>query len=173
MKNRIIFIGFLLSIVMQAYGQRQIAPNNSISICKVVDSTLNHELKRFITRNFLKNIEKGIVVVQFTVADNGQKDFEFNMTKILGRGEFYGTKPVGVMRIKKRLIFFYGPLNSARCTQTNDKLKAYEAAKYLIDDNPKTMRYIVKFDPEIVKITVKNNIVVSRQQLDKQLDLTK
>lgn len=168
MKKIVLFISFLTGFLNDCNGQ---AIQNSKSYCTIIDSNVKTEVEGYINRNFKNENEKGIVVLKFQNEKHNTSNYEYYISMILIKSSLKDVNPIAFSMIDGHLILLFGLGDIISCKKN---MYSRYIKKHLINDDSwtsKNKRIRISFDPEILKITVKNNMIIAKEELSKQLDL--
>lgn len=176
MKKLIIYVCLAMTPFNGIIAQITRHSEDSIYQCEITDLVIKAEIQSYIERNFKKNVEKGLVVVKVPSIGLDKKDYVFYISQIIRASSIRSTRPDAFSRINGHIVLIYGLQNIGKLSNKSYHLCSQEFQKFLIDDyleqnKTKDGDTLNLFDPEILKIMVKNNSIVARKELSKELDL--
>ena len=179
MKITLIILGFLIGFFNKTYGQPKKNGDSLIEYCQIKNSNIDHILKEYIARNFgHPNQNKGIVIVKLPDSTYNDSNFVYHISEMSSKRRFKESKPTAYTVINGQIVLLYGIVKSVVLIKADSGADTSFFSKHLI--NVDVVRHhkdydevdYQTFDPEILEVVIRKNLVVAKKELSKDLDLT-
>jgi len=155
-----------------AFGQPNRSLQDTTYYCQLIDSNVKQEVKDYIKRNLISHHDKGLVVVK-RINSADKTKYEFYISEIIKMKSLKSVRPIAVTMVDENVVLLFGDWSLNQCSKKPNSLYSKILERRLIKEELTSgnNEHLILFDPEILKITVQNNLIVSRKELATELNL--
>jgi len=173
MKKIVILFSILTIFSGNVFGQINRSLKDTLYCCEQIDSNIKREVKDYIKRNLINHHDKGIVVIKRVFSNSDKNKYDFYISEIIKKKSLKSARPTAITMVDKNMVLLFGDWSLSQCSIKPNTMYSRTLEKRLINEDLKSGNdeHLILFDPETIKITVKNNLIVSKKELATELDL--
>lgn len=172
MKKIVTLCSILIVFWGNVFGQTNRFFKDTLYCCEQIDSNIKREAKDYIKRNLI-NHNKGIVVIKRVLSNSDKNKYDFYISEIIKKKSLKSTRPRAITMVDENMVLLFGDWSLSQCSIKPNTMYSRILEKRLMNEDLKSGNdeHLILFDPETLKITVENNLIVSKKELATELDL--